>query len=93
MLLGLQGCREAVIWMAVHHKQKKAVELFSREVAPAGTGMGESTRTHVRLSLSCSSEQHTRLGCYSCCSTTHSYTQRELAVNLAAWSHSCCEVC
>ncbi|KAK5848088.1 hypothetical protein PBY51_005736 [Eleginops maclovinus] len=34
-----KGCREAVIWMAVHHKQKKALELFAREVAPAGTGM------------------------------------------------------
>ncbi|XP_060951765.1 uncharacterized protein lratb.1 [Limanda limanda] len=34
-----QGSREAVIWMAVHHKQKKALELFAREVAPAGTGM------------------------------------------------------
>ncbi|XP_038586676.1 uncharacterized protein lratb.1 [Micropterus salmoides] len=31
--------REAVIWMAVHHKQKKALELFAREIAPAGTGM------------------------------------------------------
>ncbi|XP_066516905.1 uncharacterized protein [Hoplias malabaricus] len=31
--------REAVIWMAVHHRQKKALEIFSREVAPAGTGM------------------------------------------------------
>ncbi|KAI3376591.1 hypothetical protein L3Q82_016473 [Scortum barcoo] len=37
-----KGSREAVIWMAVHHKQKKALELFSREVAPAGTGMGTS---------------------------------------------------
>lgn len=36
----LQGSREAVIWMAVHHKQKKALELFAREIAPAGTGMG-----------------------------------------------------
>ncbi|MEQ2202285.1 hypothetical protein XENOCAPTIV_009554 [Xenoophorus captivus] len=34
--------REAVIWMAVHHRQKKALEIFSREVAPAGTGMGTS---------------------------------------------------
>ncbi|KAG7236302.1 hypothetical protein INR49_001218 [Caranx melampygus] len=34
-----KGSREAVLWMAVHHKQKKALELFSREVAPAGTGM------------------------------------------------------
>ncbi|GCC19442.1 hypothetical protein chiPu_0018384 [Chiloscyllium punctatum] len=31
--------REAVIWLAVHHMQKKALEVFSREVAPAGTGM------------------------------------------------------
>uniref|UniRef100_A0A1A8CKT5 Uncharacterized protein n=2 Tax=Nothobranchius kadleci TaxID=1051664 RepID=A0A1A8CKT5_NOTKA len=31
--------REAVVWMAVHHRQKKALEVFSREVAPAGTGM------------------------------------------------------
>lgn len=41
----VQGCREAVIWLAVHHKQKKALELFSREVAPAGTGMGTSVHT------------------------------------------------
>ncbi|KAM7376895.1 hypothetical protein PAMA_013594 [Pampus argenteus] len=34
-----KGSREAVIWMAVHHKQKKALELFSREIAAAGTGM------------------------------------------------------
>ncbi|XP_062866618.1 uncharacterized protein LOC134329321 [Trichomycterus rosablanca] len=31
--------REAVLWLAVHHRQKKALEVFSREVAPAGTGM------------------------------------------------------
>ncbi|XP_029283341.1 uncharacterized protein LOC115005596 isoform X2 [Cottoperca gobio] len=34
-----QDGREVVLWMAVHHKQKKALELFAREVAPAGTGM------------------------------------------------------
>ncbi|CAK6982790.1 uncharacterized protein lratb.1 [Scomber scombrus] len=34
-----KGSREAVLWMSVHHKQKKALELFAREVAPAGTGM------------------------------------------------------
>lgn len=34
-----QGCREAVLWLAVHHRQKKALEFFSREVSPAGTGM------------------------------------------------------
>ncbi|KAM9834435.1 uncharacterized protein lratb.1 isoform X1 [Syngnathus typhle] len=31
--------REAVLWLAVHHKDKKALELFSREIAAAGTGM------------------------------------------------------
>eukprot|EP00062_Callorhinchus_milii_P023341 gi/632982083/ref/XP_007907942.1/ PREDICTED: uncharacterized protein LOC103189379 [Callorhinchus milii] len=33
------GPHEAVIWLAVQHMQKKALELFSREIAPAGTGM------------------------------------------------------
>ncbi|XP_069099053.1 uncharacterized protein [Pleurodeles waltl] len=33
------GPREAVVWLAVNHTQKKALELFSREIAPAGTGM------------------------------------------------------
>ncbi|KAL4641796.1 hypothetical protein GN956_G10451 [Arapaima gigas] len=33
------GPQDCVLWLAVHHKQKKALELFSREVAPAGTGM------------------------------------------------------
>ncbi|XP_063314614.1 uncharacterized protein LOC134614581 [Pelobates fuscus] len=31
--------REAVIWLAVHHREKKALEIFAREIAPAGTGM------------------------------------------------------
>ncbi|KAL2079341.1 hypothetical protein ACEWY4_025085 [Coilia grayii] len=34
-----RSTREAVIWMAVHHRQKKALEMFAREIAPAGTGM------------------------------------------------------
>lgn len=34
-----KGSREAVLWMSAHHKQKKALELFAREIAPAGTGM------------------------------------------------------
>lgn len=41
----VQDLREAVLWMAVYHKQKEALEIFSREVAPAGTGMG--TEQHV----------------------------------------------
>ncbi|XP_041359605.1 uncharacterized protein LOC121375943 [Gigantopelta aegis] len=34
-----QDIREVVLWLAVHHKQSKALEFFSREIAPAGTGM------------------------------------------------------
>lgn len=34
-----QGSRESVLWLAVHHHQKKALEFFSREIAAAGTGM------------------------------------------------------
>ncbi|XP_063415043.1 uncharacterized protein LOC134696988 isoform X1 [Mytilus trossulus] len=33
------GSRESVLWLAVHHHQKKALEFFSKEIAPAGTGM------------------------------------------------------
>ncbi|KAF6095140.1 hypothetical protein HJG60_012107 [Phyllostomus discolor] len=33
------GPGEAVLWLSVHHKEKKAVEIFSREIVPAGTGM------------------------------------------------------
>ncbi|XP_053316264.1 uncharacterized protein LOC128483965 [Spea bombifrons] len=36
---GKELAREAVIWIAVHHKEKKALEVFAREIAPAGTGM------------------------------------------------------
>uniref|UniRef100_A0A667ZM70 Si:ch73-132f6.5 n=1 Tax=Myripristis murdjan TaxID=586833 RepID=A0A667ZM70_9TELE len=39
---GANGSREVVIWMAVQHKHKKALEIFSREIAPAGTGMANS---------------------------------------------------
>ncbi|KAK7096837.1 hypothetical protein V1264_003889 [Littorina saxatilis] len=31
--------REIMMWLAVTHNQKKALEFFAREVAPAGTGM------------------------------------------------------
>ncbi|XP_057710330.1 uncharacterized protein lratb.1 [Corythoichthys intestinalis] len=34
-----KDAREAVLWLAVCHKDKKALEVFSREIAPAGTGM------------------------------------------------------
>lgn len=34
-----QGSREAVLWLAAHHKDKRALNVLAREVAPAGTGM------------------------------------------------------
>lgn len=46
----LQGCRESVLWLAVHHRQKKALEFFSREVSPAGTGMGTKKKVSGLLS-------------------------------------------
>ena len=33
--------REVTLWFAVSHSNKKALEIFSREIAPAGTGMGQ----------------------------------------------------
>ncbi|KAK6975613.1 hypothetical protein BgiMline_021987 [Biomphalaria glabrata] len=33
------GPKDALLWMAVTHKDRKALEFFSREIAPAGTGM------------------------------------------------------
>ncbi|KAK3100303.1 hypothetical protein FSP39_017866 [Pinctada imbricata] len=34
-----EGGRDAVMWLAVHHKNRKALEFFAKEIAPAGTGM------------------------------------------------------
>ncbi|XP_074650184.1 uncharacterized protein LOC141905259 [Tubulanus polymorphus] len=31
--------KEAVLWIAAHHHEKRALELFAREIASAGTGM------------------------------------------------------
>lgn len=36
----LQNVRECMLWLAVEHSSKDALELFAREIAPAGTGMG-----------------------------------------------------
>jgi len=30
-----------VLWLAAHHHDKKVLEILSKELAPAGTGMGE----------------------------------------------------
>jgi len=38
---GVSESREIFLWFAVSHSNKKALEIFSREIAPAGTGMGE----------------------------------------------------
>lgn len=29
------------LWIGVKHEKKEALELFTREIAPSGTGMGE----------------------------------------------------
>lgn len=34
-------CKEVCMWLGVRHTDKKALSIFSRELAPAGTGMGE----------------------------------------------------
>ncbi|KAF6036475.1 hypothetical protein EB796_005215 [Bugula neritina] len=34
-----QNNREAVLWLAAHHHDKKVLEILSKELAPAGTGM------------------------------------------------------
>ena len=31
-----------MLWLAAHHKDKNALGVLSREIAPAGTGMGRS---------------------------------------------------
>lgn len=39
--------RECVSWIAVEHEQKKALEIFVKELAPAGTGMAPGLTTIV----------------------------------------------
>ena len=39
-----------ILWMGVKHQDKRALELFTREIAPAGTGMGEE-RSYRYLAL------------------------------------------
>ena len=34
-------CKEVCMWLGVRHTHKEALNIFSREIAPAGTGMGE----------------------------------------------------
>ena len=38
--------REAVLWLAAQHSRKEALEIFAREIAPAGTGMAPGL-THL----------------------------------------------
>lgn len=35
------------MWIGVQHQQKEALEIFSREVAPAGTGMAPGQTTLI----------------------------------------------
>lgn len=37
------AAREAVMWLAVQHQNRKALELFAREIAPAGTSWAPGT--------------------------------------------------
>ncbi|XP_031554535.1 uncharacterized protein LOC116291504 [Actinia tenebrosa] len=41
------GPREAVLWLAVHHQQKHALNIFAREIASAGTSMAPGFTTIV----------------------------------------------
>ncbi len=46
--------REVTMWIGVKHQKKEALELFIREIAPAGTGMGEhSLYTNTVLYKAC----------------------------------------
>ena len=31
--------REVMLWLSVRHQNRKALQVFSKEIAPAGTGM------------------------------------------------------
>jgi hypothetical protein len=42
-----EGLSEAVSWMGVQHDKKEPVEIFSQEIAPAGTGMAPGLTTLV----------------------------------------------
>lgn len=48
---GGKGLSESVSWFGVEHPVREAVEIFSTEIAPAGTGMGkEPPHTFTMLS-------------------------------------------
>ena len=39
--------KEVVMWIGVQHQQKQALEIFVREIAPAGTGMAPGQTTLI----------------------------------------------
>jgi hypothetical protein len=39
----VRGVREVILKIGVRHMDKRAVDIFSREIAPASTGMGQGT--------------------------------------------------
>lgn len=46
-----EGPRECLMWIAVEHRDKKALEIFAREIAPAGTGISHSIQTMFSMQL------------------------------------------
>ena len=43
---------EAVAWFGVQHPVREAVEIFTQEIAPAGTGMGKPVTAPIQMILS-----------------------------------------
>ena len=41
-VVNIQRSRDIAMWLAVCHPRKEALNIFGREIAPAGTGMGMS---------------------------------------------------
>jgi hypothetical protein len=39
--------RDAILWMGVHHQEKKGLEIFAKEIASAGTGMAPGLTTVI----------------------------------------------
>ena len=41
--VGSNGPHDVALWMSVHHPEKKALEIWAREIASSGTGMAPGT--------------------------------------------------
>ena len=49
---GSASLSEAVAWFGVQHPVREAVEIFTQEIAPAGTGMGKPVTAPIQTILS-----------------------------------------